>query len=89
MPGGDTTTKGTEPERTPELGGGDLSLLVGVPLFALLQELSPGALNLLPELALDGLAVLQGQRPRRCGRAAWGLGGRREKRLVIAGLNRK
>ena len=54
--------------RTLERGGGDLALLAGVPLLALSQELAPAALDLLPQLVLDGLAALQ-----RRGRARGGL----------------
>lgn len=67
--GGDPVSPGGKGTgRTLELGGGDLALLVGVPLLALSQELAPAALDLLPQLILNGLAVLQGR-----GRARGGL----------------
>lgn len=67
-------------ERTQEFSRGDLALLVHVLFFAFLQELSPAALDLLPELALYGLAILQGQGARRQAGPGGGLE-RKERKL--------
>lgn len=67
-------------EHTQEFSRGDLALLVHVLLFAFLQELSPAALNLLPELAFYGLTILQGQGARRRAGTGGGLE-RKEQKL--------
>lgn len=58
--------------QTQELCCSDAPLLVTVLLLAFLQELAPATLDLLAELALNGLAVLQGWGAR------WGLWGGRQ-----------
>lgn len=59
--------------RTQELRRGHAPLLVNVLLLAFLQELPPAALDLLAELALNGLTVLQEWG------AHWGLWGGRQR----------
>lgn len=67
-------------EHTQEFSRGDLALLVHVLLFAFFQELSPAALDFLPEFALYGLAILQGQGAQRRAGTSGGLA-RKERKL--------